>query len=1277
MSLSPKDRLPSTPTKDKISKHTKIAKSDIPADIDVPLDWLYKGKRKTKAKTQQLSSPKVSRTNTNRSSSNSNINKPTNNENSRSLSNSSNKLSRTQSITNGMIAKPNLNVTTNSINSSNDTGKDTSMLDKNASPFGTARRQRSSSIAVSSIPIRTPNKQPNSNKASSPQSSLLSPSSSSNQRNSTPSSTLSSPLKRSVSLSEKPPKKSLLGSIFGRKHSQSKSNKMNSLEPSSPQSPNRNNRSHSSSSADTNNNNNTINELQPVTMDKFNEQIMLNDLKEMSLKRVRFAVDKFNDDPPQQLPSRKPKLGNILIPEDMVAEIPSISVGITISDNSNSGGKPPLSANKSSVYTKDSKEYKLAVANFLKTQKEAMKHQQEAHRLAEELAHEVNHYRPRSSSLSAVSKVAAKTLTGQLLKEPNKNNNNNNYNNNYVDECKEDVDTNVDIKASSLSIDKPIHLNEHPFDSKEESKTQDSSQKENTKTQSSEITLDLVYTRCCHLREILPIPSTLRQVKGKTAPLQTLKFLNPRPTLIDILSFCDFISIIPIHNIIFDNVLLTSDMLRIILSSLVDSITLEKLGLRNVIIDEEDWKFFCKFLLDNKSVTKLDISQTKLRSDMDESLSRENMDWPLFCQVLRVRKGEPLEELLLNGVKFNRVPLGQFYDILHVFGKMNRSSTSLRLGLATSDISVGCLKVVFDWMSKYNVQGVDLAFNNLDQLVPIMVDKLSDLTFKNLQYFTLNSTNISSIDEMASMLERLSLLPNLKFLDLSNLPQLFPGLVPYLHKYLPRFLHLKRIHFDNNDLTYKEIAMLCNILIKCKNISHVSLLSQNPVLPEKDTIITTNKAEESLLMDTAIREEEKKEPDTGKAKVLFSRYTLWATLYGLVKDSPNLVSLDIDYDKMPEEMRSRIVLGLMRNMQSVMDSNFTLDEKLLQDNLLFDGSLLSESAESLLKRLNSNSVIDVVDPTKKYLLTKYLEKLETLHLNVQNTIDSMFEKRKSGELPLEEKENLLRLLLLEKNLSNILELFSKIPSLSTVFASTSPSLNTTAQPTNATSITAEESPLQSRPILKHMDSGKLLQAAIVPPPENGNDNDVQTRPHLIATESGRIIDTLTGKAILHKSLSNTSLYSKKQEEEEGELHKWGYFIQQQYQPQQSASSSEQSNYEEGSASPLSPSDVNDQEQVKIEPLNILPKIPSGSQLREAIIQAKGINSIDDLIRNVSKNRVEVRNVYDDVVPISSHATEHHPRTVAGANITVDNDEDVIEKYDELLNNLSTVRASKV
>lgn len=844
---SPKVVTPQSPTKK--YKPSSI----ISSDIDVPLDWLYKGKRKSRTKAASLSKTSSHGSSTAKIRSNSSgqssssLSPYSSNNKSKSTSNDllpapTQRRTRSQSITNGMIAQPLPNIK--------------QQLEKGpiASLKNDHLRSRSSSISgTSSSQISTDD---------------------------------SSPLKRSVSLSEKP-KKSLLGSIFGRRLSNQSHNKQKQQQPSPIQTTNINTRHPKSSSSNVNSP--LVKKLaltpeeSPITI--FNksskedvDDALLNTISNISLRRVKFSVDKFTDDPPQQLPSRKPKLGDVLIPNDMISEVPPISVGITTTDN-NSGST--LITNQHPMYTKDSKEYKIALERYKKSLKEGERHQEEAQKAAERIAREVySSSRHRANSLtSSLTKTTSNTSSNPLSKQ-NSN----------------ELDTKVDVKAKTLSIDKPIHMHQNNFG--------DDFSTHNT----NEVTLDVIYTRCCHLREILPIPSTLRQVKGKTAPLQTLKFLNPRPTLIDILSFCDFISIIPIHTIVFDNVALTSEMFRIVLSSIVNSNVLEKLGLRNVTIDEEDWKIFCKFLIDNKSLIKLDISQTKIRPESSISCYRENMDWSLFCQVLKRRKGKPLEELLLNGVKFNRIPLGIFQDLLHVFAKMN-PKTNVRLGLAVSDISLGCLKILFPWMSKYSVEGVDLAFNNLADLLKPIIESLSTLDFKHLKYFTLNSTNISSVDDMALLIKYLSKLPNLQFLDLSNLPQLFPNIIPDLHKYLPQFPSLKRIYFENNDLTYREISMICNILQKCKLISHVSLLSQHP----PSTLENENHIDTELGKDDSNKD-------------LFNRHTLWATLYSLARSSPNLVSLDIDYDELSEEMRSRIALCLMRNMQRTMDSSFELDE---------------------------------------------------------------------------------------------------------------------------------------------------------------------------------------------------------------------------------------------------------------------------------------------------------------------------------------------------------------
>lgn len=200
--------------------------------------------------------------------------------------------------------------------------------------------------------------------------------------------------------------------------------------------------------------------------------------------------------------------------------------------------------------------------------KESKKHQQEAHYAAQRIAHEVSSFKARSTAPASGNTAPSTATTGATATATATS----------ATSATHTMSTAEEEKVRNLEIDKPIHMHENHF------------QNDAIETDDSDLTLDMIYTRCCHLREILPIPSTLRQVKNKTAPLQTLKFLNPRPTLIDILSFCDFIAIVPIHTVVFDNVSLTPEMFKIVISSLVASSTLEKLSLRNVVIDLEGWK---------------------------------------------------------------------------------------------------------------------------------------------------------------------------------------------------------------------------------------------------------------------------------------------------------------------------------------------------------------------------------------------------------------------------------------------------------------------------------------------------------------------------------------------------------------------------------------------------------------------------------------------------------------------------------------------------------------
>lgn len=839
-----------------------------------------------------------------------------------------------------------------------------------------------------------------------------------------------------------------------------------------------------------------------------------------------FALDRLPDDPPQQIPSRTPKKGNITVVDDILGEPLKLSIGIT-------------NEVKTEAKQYDEAALKRARDQQRRSLEEADKHAQEAHKAAQRIAAEVVNYKNKLSKLYNVKE--------------------------------EELDEKIKVGFSELEIDKPIHLHEQNFEDEIIHADDD---------EDHEISLEQIYTRCCHLREILPIPATLKQLKNKTSPLQTLKLLNPKPTLIDVYSFSDFIAIVPIKNLIFDNVTMSSEMLKIILSSLVRSTTIQRLSLRNVPIDETGWKLLCKFLSRNHSIIKLDVSQQKIKSDLPLSQHRSEMDWSLFVDTLILRNG--IEELILNGCKLP----------LPVFGRLideGVARATKRLGVSQMDLSLEHVKILANWISREGstCEGIDLGYNDLsvgEKLKPLMKKVQYS---SQLQCISLNSTNLTNVEDVALMVRSLSKLPNLRFLDLSNLPTIFPGILPYLNKYLPRFPNLNRIHLDDNDLTTKSFSILAEIFPKCENLVHISI--------------------------------------TGVPTI---SYAASASLYTAARACKKLVNLDLDYDLIDEKISSRIAVCLMRNMQTTLHNDDS-EHSDTHDDILFDGTLIAETASKLLDKITTTSDLGKDDFSKKFLKKQFLDKISNARQKINKTMDELMYKRDhDGKLTLEEKEDLLRFYFLDTSLASILEIFENLPD-----------DGSTASPTT-TVATPLPAPLTGQP-----------QA------------DIQ--PHQMALEvnGGKEtpIDAVTGRPIFLRSISQTSVQAKKQEEEEGEFHRWGYFVQQQRQ--------------------MLPSDAPPESDQKKDGF-FVPQLPSGTELRDAVIKAKGIESISSLIDNVNLKRFDLENIYPAIQEKSkpngsiSHAANYEGDDDSLHSVDADDIQEVDEAYDKLLNDLSRVRSNK-
>lgn len=906
------------------------------------------------------------------------------------------------------------------------------------------------------------------------------------------------------------------------------------------------------------------------------EKSLLPEIRVPKLRRVSFALDKLDDDPQQQIPSRRPRKGNVLIPEDLTAPIPRLAQGISATDGSRT-------AATETKYSE--KELQLAVEAQKRALLEADKHAMEAHLSAKRLASQIVNYKNFGKSIPGIEEEEAETSAG------------------------------------NIEIDKPLHLHENHFLELTEELPESSSE---------ELSLETIYTRCCHLREILPIPATLKQLKNKLRPLQVIKLLNPKPTLIDVLSFSDFIAITPINTVIFDNVTMTTEMLKHLLTALVHNKHLEKLSLRNVAIDFRGWFYLCEFLSRNLTVKKLDVSQQRVKQVTKAPTFRSQMNWDLFIKALVARKG--IEELVLGGCKLSD----------EVFQNLLENAITIstcRLGMAATEINVRKCEVIADWISRPNSKcvGIDIAFNDLSQgqLQPFI--KAFNTKTVNLIFFSLNSTSLSDVEEVGELLRGLSRVQTLKFLDFSSLPQLFPKVIPKLSKHLPNFPSLRRIHFDLNELNSQSVDAIADVLPKVQGLVHVSLLGNRDL-------------------------------DRGSI----------GALYTAIKQS-TIFTLDLDYDLVPDELSQRLALYLVRNMDRVIRPDVNdIGGESDQDDVMFDGSLLMETAEKLLTESDKNQ--GETDLKLQRVITNALiERTASVRKDIHKIIDKLFERRNQGNLSFEGKENLLRFCFLDAALEKVNYMFEqKAKMFGDTPLSPSPSVSE-----NTSAMVGKDREQLHESSSALIDAGPILMAKNSRPNMAlgfCQNNEPTFQPHVVVTEAnpdGRNvpIDNFTGRPVLMKSVSQASVHAREQEEEEGEFLRWGHFIESRETKDEMAAEEERQD------------------------LPVFGAVPSGSELREAIIDAKGIESVTQLITKINTNRVSLDKIYNTLGLDSKHeincpsagspprlgtqdvacedALDNHASDAG--SIDSENHEVhpvVDEAYDKLLNEAQRVRSNK-
>lgn len=764
--------------------------------------------------------------------------------------------------------------------------------------------------------------------------------------------------------------------------------------------------------------------------------------------RVSFDISVLERDPPQQIPSRNPRVGNITFSKS----------GDLMREPLPAGVMPPGFTPYLLPKNYSSSTLSASTAAYDEAQRVAQ---------AVKLNTSSGHLFKRNAGVSSGSRLES------------------NSESEYESEA-ELQDAEVKPGSAQVKIDTPMHTGHIRSDKRsiEEVTSDDEDQ--------CDVSPEAIYTRCCHLREIMPINATLKQIKGRTSPLQVIKMMNPKPTQIEMLALTDFLSIVPVCMVIFDHVHLSKDMIQLLFAALIRSKSLIRLSLRNMAMDAKGWKAFCAFLSQNKSLIRLDLSMHSAKTSSKSSSvaaasselpDRSSMDWGLFADSLVQRGG--LEELVLTGCM---VPSQELSKVI----LQGCSPATKRLGLALNELSPADIEVLRQWVESGQCccEGLDLGGNDLNNSYEFLKTLMHN--GMALQFLSLNNAGLSNVDALASIVTEVSSNTMLKFVDLSSNPDLFPRFTPILAQTLPRFKDLRRIHLDSNNIGTEDIVRLAGAFANCPSLVHISLLNNN--------------------LDT----------------------TACAALSVATHLSNTIYTIECNQELWPTALKRRLGHYCMVNMEYMAGriSRESLasgkHDEINKEELMDAGKALAKATAELAKAKEADEETEAsMDTVAQEMVRRAREVRDSIRVSLED----LFRKRSKEGLSDSEKEELIRLCFLDGTLQKTLTQYEKAKCTGSK-VTLHPSVPTCSNPSSQLHKDAKMvSPMNDSHLLT---LNALDRSVAMTAPQAETDPDLKVAP-----VDDTYIESLSRKS---STTSLQSLVRRQQEVEEGKLHKLGSFL---------------------------------------------------------------------------------------------------------------------------------------
>ncbi|KAF9883735.1 hypothetical protein FE257_003027 [Aspergillus nanangensis] len=459
-----------------------------------------------------------------------------------------------------------------------------------------------------------------------------------------------------------------------------------------------------------------------------------------------------------------------------------------------------------------------------------------------------------------------------------------------------------------------------------------------SKTQSQPTTDPVrIYRRCCQLRETPVLKRIVDEISSSSSILAespgtvgVLDLTNFPMAWEDIVTFSDWLAVVPVRKLILENCALTDTSVRAVLAALRATKTveqmrrrrrrakkfdskalmkeerncvIEKLSLKdNPKIGKEGWRHISLFLHLAKSLKAIDLSgipfpkeptstfdPTVPASQQGSALNATFDVVTLFANSLRERfGGDHLEELLLSECKPAMEEVKRICDAAATVGLR-------RLGFANNGLTREGLEHIVHYLQSGKCEGLDLGGNALllDHLDLITSNIESELPLYALSLADCSLTPTA----IYPLLQGLTRLFNLRFIDFSHNPALFstqPDALATFRRFLPKMPSLKRIHLADVNLSADHTIALAEVLPECPSLCHLNIL-ENPALSTLASATDPGSQEEAC--------------------------AVYASLMAAVRVSRTIIAVDIEIptaenNEVVKALASQIVAYSLQNLET-------------------------------------------------------------------------------------------------------------------------------------------------------------------------------------------------------------------------------------------------------------------------------------------------------------------------------------------------------------------------